>query len=230
VTDWSNILIPLGGLGGIALLAYAMIHESRKQRAAKDRLFREFAEQNGLRYRQKDDGTAQAFARDFDGLSRFRSSSAGKMIPVDVVSGTLNDVETILFRHHIRLGEGWGREWFVAGITTDHALAKRCAVQFCKRRSDRSSMYLPDPIVEERSGGAYDVVVRAAVPADAGTLTDPSVLERLGRLGAGLSFRPEIQVRGNRIAAYPAGRNATIEDATTLASLVEFTRRIAGIV
>jgi hypothetical protein len=229
VTDWANILIPLGALCGIALLAYAMIHESRKQRAAKSRLFRDFAGRNGLRYREKDDGTARAFARDFDGLGRFRSSSAGETIPVDVVSGSLNNAETILFRHHIRLGEGWGREWFVAGITTDHALARRCAIQFCKRRSDRSSMYLPDPIIEEQSGGTYDVVVRAAVPADAGKLTDPGVLQRLSRLGADLSFRPEIQVRGNRIAAYPAGRNATIEDVTTLASLAEFTRRVAGI-
>lgn len=225
----ASVLIPLGVLGGIALLAYAMIHEARKQRAAKNRLFHDFAEQNGLRYREKDDGMARAFAQDFDGLGRFRSSSAGEAIPADVVSGSLNDAETILFRHHIRLGEGWGREWFVAGITTEHALAKRCAVQFCKRRSDRSSMYLPDPIVEELSGGTYDIVVRAAAPADAGKLTDSGVLKQLSRLGAELAFRPEVQVRGNRIAAYPAGRNATIDDVTALASLVEFTRRIAGL-
>lgn len=227
--DWANTLIPLGALGGIGLLAFAMIHTARAQRRAKTRLLTDFAHQHGLRYRDKDDGTAREFAQDFDGLGRFRSSSAGEAIPTDVVTGRLHGAESIFFRHHIRLGEGWGREWLVAGISADHPLAGRCAVQFCRRRTDKSSMYLQDPVLKELRIGTYNLVVRAASPVNAGRLADESVLEQLGHLAAELAVRPEMQVRDNRIAAYAASRNATIEDMTTLNALHRFVARFAAV-
>lgn len=229
MTDVTQTLIPLGALAAIGLLAYAMIRAGRQQRAAKAALFRDFAHRNGLRYREKDDGTARAFAGGFDGIGRFRSSSLGKVIPTDVVSGTLKGADSILFRHRIRFGEGWEREWFVAGASSDQPLAERCAVQFCRRRTDKSTMYLRDPVLKEQRVGAYDLVVRAATSRHAGKMADGSVLERLGRLGGELPFRPEIQVRGTRVAAYPADRNFTIEDLGTLSDLLAFAMKVAGI-
>ena len=60
-----DVLIPLGLLLFIGFFVYAIIHTARKQRKAKARVFRDFADKNGLRYQEEDDGKAQGFAQDF---------------------------------------------------------------------------------------------------------------------------------------------------------------------
>ena len=222
-----DILIPLGLLVFIGLFAYAVIHTARKQRKAKSRVFRDFAIRRGLRHHEKDDGKVQRFAADFDGIGRFSSSSLGKTIPKDVVSGAIDATPVILFRHSIRYTEGWAREWFVAGMTRTDPMAERCAVQFCRKKADRSSMHLQDGIVKEKGTEAFTMVIRAPAPSDAGEMVNDRILAQLADLAGKLSFRPEIQVRGNRIIAYPAGRNASIDDVETLEELVDFTRRAA---
>jgi len=223
-----DVLIPLGLLLFIGLFAYAMIRAGRKQRTAKVRIFRDFADKNGLHYLEEDDGKAQGFAQGFDGIGRFSSPSLGKVIPKDVVNGILNGSESILFRHSIRFSEGWAREWFVAGVTSAETIAERCAVQFYKGRVDKSTMYLRDPVVKEQEVGPFNLVVRATGPSSAGKIMDEGVLKQLADLARNLSFRPEIQVRGKRIVAYLADRNATVEDEETLMSLFEFTKSVAS--
>jgi hypothetical protein len=222
-----DVLIPLGLLLFLGLFAFAMVHTGRKQRSAKASLFRQFAKRNGGVYSAEDDGTAQRFAGDFDGIGRFRSPSLGRVVPKDVVRGTSNDANVILFRHSTRFGEGWALEWFVAGTRVPKPIAKRCAVQFCKRRSQRQTMYLQDPIVEQLPVGAHTLLLRAPDRESAGHLAADSTLQQLGSLAADLPFRPEIQVRGDRIVAYPAGRNVTVDDAASLDKLVTFTREAA---
>ncbi len=222
-----DVLIPVGLLLFIILFAFAIIHTARKQRKAKSSVFRGFAEKNGLRYLEVDDGKAQQFAQDFDGIGQFRSPSLGKVIPKDVVEGTLNGSETILFRHSIRFSEGWAREWFVAGVTSAEIIAERCAVQFCKGKSHKRSLYLQDPAVKEQTIGIYNLVVRAAGSSAAGKLLDESILKKLADFARVLPFRPEIQVRGKRIVAYLADRNATVDDVETLEKLAEFARSAA---
>jgi hypothetical protein len=224
-----DVLIPVGLLLFIILFAFAIIHTARKQRKAKSSVFRDFAEKNGLRYLEVDDGKAQEFAQDFDGIGQFSSPSLGKVIPKDVVEGTLNGSETILFRHSIRFSEGWAREWFVAGVTSGEIIAERCAVQFCKGKSHKGTMYLQDPAVKEQKIGVYNLVVRAAGSSAAGKLLDDGVLKKLADFAGNLSFRPEVQVRGKRIVAYLAGRNATVDDMETLETLLEFARNISHI-
>jgi hypothetical protein len=90
-------------------------------------------------------------------------------------------------------------------------------------------MYLQDPVVKEMKVGSLNLVVRAADPSSAGKLLDDGVLRQLADLAENLSFRPEIQVRGKRILAYLADRNATIDDVDTLENLFEFTRSAAGV-
>ena len=223
-----DVLIPLGLLLFIGIFIYAIIHTARKQRKAKASVFRYFAEKNGLRYQKEDDGRAQRFAQDFDGIGRFSSPSLGKVIPKDVVAGILNGSDAILFRHSIRFSEGWAREWFVAGVTNAETIAERCAVQFCKGRADKSTMYLRDPDVKEHKVGSFNLVVRAAGPSYAGKIVDDGVLKQLAVLAGNLSFRPEIQVRGRRIVAYLADRNATVDDVETLGNLFEFTKGAAS--
>ena len=222
-----DVLIPLGLLLFIDFFGYAIIHTARKQRKAKARVFRDFADKNGLCYQEEDDGKAQGFARDFDGIGRFSSPSLGKVIPKDVVDGILNGSEAILFRHSIRFSEGWAREWFVAGVTNAEPIAERCAVQFCKGRADKSTMYLQDPVVKEQKVGSFNLVVRAADPSYAGKVMYDGVLKQLAGLAGNFSFRPEIQVRGKRIVAYLADRNATVDDVETLGNLFEFTKTAA---
>ena len=223
-----DVLIPIGLLLFICFFAYAIIHTARKQRKAKARVFRDFADNNGLRYQEEDDGKAQGFAQDFDGIGRFSSPSLGKIIPKDVVDGIMNGSEAILFRHSIRFSEGWAREWFVAGLTSAEPIAERCAVQFCKGRTDKSSMYLQDPVVKEQKVGPFNLVVRAANQSCAGKMVEDGFLKQIAGLASNLSFRPEIQVRGKRIVAYPADRNASVDDVETLGNLFEFTKSAAS--
>jgi hypothetical protein len=224
-----DVLIPLGLLLFIGFFIYAIIHTARKQRKAKSSVFRGFADKNGLRYQEEDDGKAQGFVQDFDGIGRFSSPSLGKVIPKDVVNGILNGSEAILFRHSIRFSEGWAKEWFVAGVTSAETIAERCAVQFCKGRADKNTMYLQDPVVKEQKVGPFNLVVRAAGPSSAGKIVDEGVLKQLADLAGNLSFRPEIQIRGKRIVAYLADRNATVDDVETLESLFEFTKSAASV-
>lgn len=224
-----DVIIPLGLLLFIILFAFAIIHTARKQRKAKSSVFRDFAEKNGLHYLEEDDGKAQEFARDFDGIGQFNSPSLGKVVPKDVVEGTLNGSEIILFRHSIRFSEGWAREWFVAGVTSAEIIAEQCAVQFCKGKSHKRTMYLQDPAVKEQKIGVYNLVFRAAGSSAAGKLLDEGVLKILADIAGNLSFRPEVQVRRKRIVAYLADRNASVDDVETLETLLEFARNIANI-
>jgi hypothetical protein len=60
-------------------------------------------------------------------------------------------------------------------------------------------------------------------------MVEGDVLRRLASLAGGLSFRPEIQVRGSRIVAYLADRNATVDDVETLENLLKFTRSVGSV-
>ena len=224
-----DVIIPLGLILLIGFFAYAIINTSRRQRKVKARVFSDFADKNHVRYEKEDDGKAQGFAKDFDGIGRFSSSSLGRVIPKDVVSGIMNGTEAIFFRHSIRFSEGRTREWFVAGVTSAETIAERCAVQFFKEKVDKRTMYLQDPVLKERKFGPFNLVVRAADPSYAGKIVDDGVLKKLADLAGNLNFRPEIQVRGKRIVSYLADRNATVDDVETLENLFEFTRNVARI-
>jgi hypothetical protein len=224
-----DVLIPLGLLLFICFFIYAIIHTGRQQHKAKSRVFRDFADKNELRYQEEDDGTAQGFAKDFDGIGRFSSPSLGKVIPKDVVDGILNGSEALLFRHSIRFSEGWAREWFVAGVTSAERIAERCAIQFCTGRTDKSTLYLQDSVVKEQKVGSFNLVVRAADLSLAGKIVEEKVLNQLADLAENLSFRPEMQVSGKRIVVYLADRNATVDEVETLGDLFEFTMSAASV-
>ena len=224
-----DVLIPLGLALFIGFFIYTIIHTARKQRKAKASIFKDFSDKNGLRYQEEDDGKARQFAQDFDGIGRFSTPSLGKVIPKDVVSGILNGSEAILFRHSTRFSEGWAREWFVAGVISAETIAGRCAIQFCKAKADKATMYLQDPVVKEEKIGSFTLVIRATSASSTGKILDEGVLNQLADLAGSLSFRPEIQVRGKRIVAYLADRNATVDDVGTLENLFEFTKNAANV-
>jgi hypothetical protein len=225
-----DIIIPIGFLLFLALFVYAIIHTGRKQRQAKSNVYRDFARNHGLRYLEIDDGKVQTFAKEFDGIGQFKSPSLGKVIPQDVVFGTKDGLEVILFRHSIRFSEGWAREWFVCGIHNEESIANKCAVQFCKRKTDKSSMYLKDPVVKEYTSEPFRMIVRSSSPANTGKLTQDHTLRQISLLANNLSFRPEIQLYGKNIVCYSGGRNETIDDMKMLVDLFEFTKGTAHII
>lgn len=224
-----DILIPLGLLAFIVLFGYAIVHSARKQRTASKKVFEEFARDEGFSYLNEDDGQVQEFAQGFDGIGQFWSPSLGTVIPTDVVSGTTDSSGVLLFRHSIRYSEGWAREWFVAGLTLPDHIVDRCAVQFCRGKADKSTMYLQDDIAKEQTIGSFNMVVRAKNSSCAEKLLDDRVLRQLAALAEDLPFRPEIQVCGKRIIAYLADRNATVDDVKTIRRLFEFVKKAASI-
>ena len=224
-----DVLIPAGLLVFISIFAYAIVASARKQRKLKREIYRDFAESEGLHYQATDDGRARRFARDLDGIGRFRSPSLGDVIPQDVVSGKIDGKDVILFRHQTRFYEGYAREWFVAGLTISSAIAGRCSVQFLNGTATKDSMYLEDPVIKEKDAGPFRLVVRSPNQVPARRVLNERVLERLASLAHDLPFRPEIQVRGNRLAVYPAGRNANVNSVEGLSKLLEYAQQVVTV-
>jgi len=223
-----DVLIPLGLITFLGLFVYALISTARKQRKTKTAAFSDLARGRGLRYEAADDGKAQQFAQDLEGLGQFKSPSLGDLIPTDVVSGVLGGMPVVLFRHTTRYYEGYSREWFVVGVSAGTSIAERCSVQFFKSRVATDSMYLKDPVVKEKKAGPFHLLVRAPGQASAGKMLDDDVLLRLSSLAGDLPFVPEIQVRANRVAVYLAERNATVESARDLQKLLDFSIVVAA--
>ncbi len=217
-----DILIPIGILAIIGILIYVIVVVGRRQRAATRAVFRAFAERAGLEYVMTDAAAAREFARDMDGIGQFVSPSLGTLVPEDVVSGVFEGRPVVAFRHMTRFAEDETREWFVAGVEAPVTIAVRSAVQFQKPRSSVRTSYLKDPIAKEAERAGLHLVVRAPTPDDAGPLMQDDLLDALAERASSLPFRPEIQIRGNRLAAYPASRNASLDGVDQLAALMQF--------
>lgn len=115
-------------------------------------------------------------------------------------------------------------EWAIVGLTARQQMADRCSVQFLRRRTQTSTTYLKDGLIIEADAAPFRVMVRAPDLKASGSFSNKDVLTRLAELAGELRFRPEIQVRGKRIAVYPAGRNDTLESADDLDALLHFAR------
>ena len=94
----SQTLIPLGLLFFLALFVFAFVREARKQRAASSRMYEELAQRKGW---------------------RFESPSQGKLVPKNVVSGTVAEGRVWLYEHSRPVQEGEHHRWSVCLIETD---------------------------------------------------------------------------------------------------------------
>ena len=224
-----DLLIAIVVALGIGVLAYGIVSGGRRQRQARRAVFRTFAEGAGLTYVATDDGTAQDFAMDMDGIGRFSSPSLGSLVPTDVASGLIDGHRVVAFRHVSRFDEGNAREWLVAGVEVPTAIASRVAVQFLTPRGSADTSYLEDPIAKEHEVAGARVVLRSPTPDAAGALLQEQRLEALADAASRLPFRPELQVRDRRLAAYPASRNASLDDVDQLTALIRFALEAAKI-
>ena len=224
-----DLLIAIVVALGIGVLAYGIVSGGRRQRQAGRAVFRTFAEGAGLTYVAADDGTAQDFARDMDGIGRFSSPSLGTLVPTDVASGLIDGHRVVAFRHVSRFDEGNAREWLVAGVEAPTAIASRAAVQFLTPRGSADTLYLEDPIAKEHDVAGARVVLRSPTPDAAGALLQEQRLEALADAASRLPFRPELQVRDHRVVAYPASRNASLDGVDQLTALIQFALEAAKI-
>ncbi|MDZ7828128.1 MAG: hypothetical protein U5K33_01145 [Halofilum sp. (in: g-proteobacteria)] len=182
-----------------------------------------------MRYFGEDDGRVAEFAGDFDGLGALASSSEEGARAREVVNGVLDGQGMFVFRQGKASSEASAPAWVVAGLELKKPIADRCAVQFCRNSADREVDYLADPVVKEHEVGASTVVVRARDAAGAGRLVEERVLEQLVDRAGQLPFRPEMQIRGNRIIAYPADHHTTIDHRKDLDHLMGLAKRAANV-
>jgi len=90
-------------------------------------------------------------------------------------------------------------------------------------------MYLQDPIVKEFETSSFLMVVRAPNLSSAGIISNDDTLKWLAKVAGEIPFRPEIQVRENRIVTYLADRNEVIENVENLEFLLKISQKVAGI-
>jgi len=224
-----DVLVPLGVLLVMGVIVAALLRIAPRHDREMANAFEEFSIRHGLRYMAEDDGRVRDFVRDFDSIGYFESPSLGRVSAADVVSGTLDGVRILLFRHAASESEDEPGAWFVAGVEAREPVASRGSVQFCRQGADSDTRYLRDPVLKREEIGLFDVVVRAADASSAGELLDQQLLRQLAERAEELSLHPEIQVRDRRVVVYPANPGTARNEVQTLDRLLALARRTAGI-
>lgn len=224
----SDDVLAVIALLAIAGLVAAVVVAARRQRAARRDLFRRLAAGHGWTYLEDDAGLLESLAHDFEGFGRFRSSSAGKLVPEAVVLGDVDEGRIGCFLHGTPGYEGSGRQWWGCLVETGQHLCgalrirPRPIARGWQAKEDERVEF-QDPTFEQR----FEVAApdRDAARACLGS----SVRAFLSSEQPGLPFPVAIQLRGRRVAAYLAGRNDEAETVADLEELVRFTRGLAAV-
>ena len=220
-------LIPIVALAFIALFVYAVVREARKQRRAARVLLEQFATARHWRFLEEDDGTAQELASGMEAIGVFRSPSLGARIPSNVVVGEVAEGRVCLFQHSLRVHEGYAFQWNVCLVQTQRPLCDSLVLRFLRGSpAPPNPLYAgdeipPDPKWEQQ------LVAHGSDPDTAARLLPAELLAELVERADRLPWRVDLQIRGDRIAAYPAERNADLESPEQLVALFDFTRSAA---
>ncbi|MFW6078338.1 MAG: hypothetical protein ACODAE_01875, partial [Gemmatimonadota bacterium] len=191
-------------------------------------MFRRFAAARGWAYLGDGDGLVESMAHDFEGFGRFRSSSAGKLVPEAVVLGDVEEGRICCFLHGTTGYEGKGRLWTVCMIQAGRPLGGPLRIR------PRSVRWLRevggDPRVRFHDDPTFEAGFEVAAPNPdaARACLDSRVRGFLSSEHPGLPFPVAIQIRGRRVAAYLARKNARAERVADLQALVRFTRGLAA--
>lgn len=224
-----DVLAPLGLLA-MAGFVVAFVVTARKQRSGRRELFRRLAAGRGWAYLGDGDGLVERMAHDFEGFGRFRSSSAGKLVPEAVVLGKVEEGRICCFLHGTVGYEGKGRLWTVCMIDAGRPLGGPLRIR------PRSVRWLREvggnPRVRFHDDPSFEEGFEVAAPdPDAARASlDSRVRDFLSSEHPGLPFPVAIQIRSRRVAAYLARPNASAERVSDLEALVRFTRDLAAIV
>lgn len=221
-----DVLAPLG-LAGLVLLVVAFVWAARKQRRERAAVFRELATRRGWRYLEVDDGTAQRLSEGFERFARFSSPSLGDTPPKPVVTGRVDEGLACVFLHATRRHEGDTRQWWICLVETNDVLGP--ALRILHRGVARVHEVGRYPEVAfEDPPFAQSFEVRSADVAGARACLGSRARELLVAASERLPFPVEVQIRGRRVAAYPARRNDSVESVQILEELLDLSRGLAA--
>ena len=224
-----DLLAPIGLGLFIMLFVIALVRTARQQRQAQTWKFSDFAAMAGFQFHEMDPGIAEKLAEGFRGFGTFHSPSLGRVQPMNVVTGGVDEGELCVFVHSTRVYEGYEREWFVCILRTENHLCSAASIERRRGRLREVTELGGDPIVSFRQDLRFErmfVVVGQDADRLRLLLASPVrelLLERTPRL----PFVPGIQLRGDRVAVYLADRNADLADVDEVGQLVAFTRDLA---
>jgi hypothetical protein len=224
----SQILIPVGVLFFLALFVFAFVREARKQRAARSRMYEELAQRKGWRFDPTDDDTVQRLTGGMEAIGCFESPSLGKLIPKNVVSGTVPEGRVWLYEHSRPIYEGEHHHWYVCLIETDGEPRAPAVIRFSKGSRTlrtRNQFYtgeelpLPEPLRQQ-------LIIYSHQQEGKQDEWPTELLEQLLEVAQSLPFRVDVQIHGRLVAVYPAERNASIDSPDGLEQLMELTRHV----
>lgn len=213
----------------LAIVALIVV-SARRQRASRQHLFADFANDAGYDYLGTDDGTAEAFARGYEDFARFTSASLGPRPATNVIRGDLEEGRLCLFTHGTRDIEGQARDWYVCIVERSGPPCGEDVVR-CFQRNVRRVRTIGGPsIVSFDDDPPFESLfeVRAANSDVAKNCLTARAREFLAARRNQMPFQPEIQLLDRRVAVYPASRNEDIDTKEKLSALVEYARGLAA--
>jgi hypothetical protein len=220
-----NQLLIIFIAGVILLFVYAFIREIKKQKQASSILFKKFAEKFGWSYEEKDRGTIQEIAQDFQALGSFRSPSLGKVIPENVVIGSTPEGQMYFFQHRVRLYEGYSFQFNVCLIQLENYISESLVMRFKKKESRLTNDFYTDPELTIDGKWIEGIIVYGNNQTEVTNLLDDTTLRTLIQHSKNLPWRVDLQIQKNCIAVYIAERNADVKNETDLTKLMEFTKQ-----
>ncbi|MCP5115519.1 MAG: hypothetical protein GY953_32230 [bacterium] len=97
-------------------------------------------------------------------------------------------------------------------------------------KSQLQTMYLSDPVRHTADCPPFQIALRGRSSDEVAALVDAAKLNGLASLAGSVPFRPEVQIRDDRVAAYTADRNFDPRSMADLEKLVDFTSRAANMI
>lgn len=211
----------------IVLFIYAFIREARKQKKAASSLFQDIAGKHGWSFREEDNGIIQDLAKGFDGFGVFHSPSIGKIIPKNVISGSVPAGAFYFFQQYRRIYEGYALNFNVCFLKLGQSLCKPLVIRFKKgKKKIRNELY-EHPEIPVPEKWKNDIEIFSIDENEVADLLDDVTLETLIEESKKLLWRVDAQIRQDRLAVYISERNPDIESENDFQKLLEFTQNLA---
>ncbi|AKB85514.1 hypothetical protein [Methanococcoides methylutens] len=207
----------------ILLFPILLVKEARKQKKTSMSVFESYAISHGWTYMQKDDGTIQKLAKDFQSIGRFNSPSLGNIIPENVVIGSVPEGKIYLFQHYVRIYEGNALQLDVCILELEKPIIDRLIIRFKKGKSRLTNDLYTMPELDIDPKWTNDVAIYKNDPKFKDVLDD-STLTTLVQKANNLPWRTDLQIKNNLLAVYIAERNSSVESENDLSLLIDFAR------
>lgn len=211
----------------ILLFPILLIKEARKQKKTSMSLFENYAMSHGWTYMQEDDGTVQKLAEDLQGIGRFNSPSLGKVVPENVMIGSVPEGKNHFFQHHIRIYESNTLQFNVCLLQLKKSIVDALIIRFKKGSSRLTNDLYTIPELDMDPKWSNDVIIYGNDP-EVKDILDDTTLTKLVQKANNLPWRTDLQIKNNIVAVYIAERNASVESESDLNELIDFAEYVAN--